>query len=128
MYNSRQSHRLGEWVLEKYGADANVAITEAMMRAFFEKGENIHNTDVLLKAAANISTIDIVAARKMLENATIAPTPEDIDKADAWAKSPDINCHGVPFFIINDKFATSGAQDSERLIQLFERACSSGSL
>jgi predicted DsbA family dithiol-disulfide isomerase len=119
IFNTRQSHRLSEWVLEQYGASANVELTEKMMRAYFEDGSNIHETDVLCAIAATVDGVDAGAARAMLDDPTAAPTPGDIDRMDRWAKGPDIDCHGVPLFLVGGVYKLSGAQPAETLLRAF---------
>ena len=79
--------------------------------AYFTKGENIGDIEVLVKIgqSCNIKKKEIYDL--FLSNNEI----KEINKSDVIARSKGIN--GVPFFEINNKTYISGAQSSTNLIE-----------
>ncbi len=111
--NTVDSHRLIRYARELGHQDETV---QALFDAYFLRGEDIGNHDVLA-AAAGVAGLDGDAARAFLASGTEA---EVIRDEDAQARQAGIN--GVPCFIFNGKYALSGAQSPEVLLQLFDLA------
>lgn len=111
--NTVNSHRLIRYARQQGRQDETV---QALFDAYFLRGEDIGNMDILA-AAARAAGLDAAAARDFLESGDEA----DVIRAeDAQARQAGIA--GVPCFIFNGKYTLSGAQSPEVLIQLFDLA------
>ena len=111
MPNSFYSHMLIELSKEQ---NLQNEIAESLFDAFFIKGKNIGNLSELTNIAIsnNIKDFneDLFKNRKDLRNI--------IQTSDENSRSKGIS--GVPFFIINNNYAISGAQESEVFKKIFE--------
>jgi predicted DsbA family dithiol-disulfide isomerase len=89
-------------------------IAESLFDAFFIKGINIGNLSELTNIAIsnNIKNFneDLFKNRKDLRNT--------VHTSDENSRSKGVS--GVPFFIINNNYAISGAQESEVFKKIFE--------
>lgn len=111
--NTINSHRLIRRAAETGLQDA---VVEALFCAYFLEGEDIE-APVSLARIAESAGMDGDAARAYLEG------DEDADKVraeDMLARRMGIQ--GVPFFIIDRKYAISGAQEPAVFHQAFELA------
>ena len=111
MPNSFFAHILIEYSKEEY---LQSDITEKLFNAFFIEGKDIGNLEVLLEIARenNIKNFskNIFSERKdIIDNVQIS---------DNTNRKKGIS--GVPFFIINNNYAVSGAQESEVFEKIFE--------
>jgi predicted DsbA family dithiol-disulfide isomerase len=85
------------------------------MDAYFQEGRNIADLDVLL-ALAEGSGADPGEIRKRLEAGEgIRETERDFETARGMGIT------GVPFFILNGKYALSGAYPSSQFLAAFRR-------
>ena len=111
MPNSFYSHMLIELSKEQ---NLQNEIAESLFDAFFIKGKNIGNLSELTNIAIsnNIEDFneDLFKNRKDLRNI--------IQTSDENSRSKGVS--GVPFFIINNNYAISGAQESEVFKKIFE--------
>eukprot|EP00040_Diaphanoeca_grandis_P016424 m.84721 g.84721 ORF g.84721 m.84721 type:complete len:161 (-) comp25792_c0_seq1:257-739(-) len=113
--DTTDSHRLIAWAAKTGGAEAQNSVVESLFKAYFEQEKNIASHDVLVAAAveANIASEDSIRAFL---------TSKDMDSeviADASGLRTDLGVTGVPFFVVDNKFAVSGAQDSDTFVQMF---------
>lgn len=92
------------------------AMNAEIFRAFFEHGENIGETEVLISLAAKLD-LDADSLRRALESREF----ESSIIADE-REAEMIGLSGVPAFVANRKFALSGVQSLENLKILVERA------
>lgn len=111
--NTIRPHRLIRWAAESARQDAMV---EALFRAYFLEGADLSDDATLVRIAQGIG----YGAEE-----TAAYLASDRDEAqirneDAFARQVGIN--GVPCFIIDRKFALSGAQAPEAFLEVFELA------
>ena len=112
--NTMDSHRLISFA-QKSGRQDDMV--NALFRRYFEANEDISDRSILA-AAAEEAGVDGAAA--YLESGEgEAEVNADVRR---MAESNDI--HGVPYFIIDNKFAVSGAQEAPALAQLITRAAS----
>ena len=102
--NTMNSHRLIAYAGE---AGRQNDVVEILFRRYFEQGENIGALDVLIDSAIE-AELDGDRARTFL---TGDEARDDIQRGDVRARRLGIN--GVPYFIINARYAISGAQDPE---------------
>ncbi len=110
---SRLAHEAAHWARTQGKFEA---MNAAIFRAFFERGENIAEIDVLvsLTSALNLGSESL---RRALESGEF--------KANVIADEKEaetIGLSGVPAFVANRKFALSGVQSLENLKMLAERA------
>lgn len=111
--NTVDSHRLIRFARDNGRQDE---VVEGLFEAYFLRGENIGDPEVLIAAAVKAG-LDTDAVRQFLESEAdlIAVRSED-------AQARQAGIHGVPCFIFNGKYALSGAQPPEVLHQLFDLA------
>lgn len=109
--NSLNSHRL---IRFGRAAGRQDEVVEALFRAYFIEGRDIGETDVLVEVAAACG-LDGDSTRNYLA------TDQDVSQT----KSEDLRARrmgidGVPFFVVNNKYAVAGAQDPEAFLPLFD--------
>lgn len=103
--NTRLAHRL-IWLAERQGAQAQNALVERLFNAYFTEGADIGRAEVLLDLAAEAGLAPI--SRGALENEmTLEAVLDQEDRGIA------MGIRGVPFFLLVDKYAISGAQPPE---------------
>lgn len=111
--NSFNAHRLIQ--MAKVARLADKA-EEELFAAHFVEGLNIDDKEVLLHLAGRVG-LDPGAAGRMLASDDYAA---EVKADQAAARS--IGIRGVPFFIMNDALAVSGAQDPELFLQALGKA------
>ena len=110
--NTIDSHRLIDRAAKQGRQDD---VVETLFRAYFIAGRDIGDIDVLIDVAADAG-LDADETRAYLES------DEDIDRIKTEDKQArEMGIQGVPCFVINRKYAISGAQDAAAFLQLFER-------
>jgi len=92
------------------------ALKEALLSAYQEKGEHIADPDVLTKVAIDVG-LDEDVVRDVLTTDRYA---DDVRRDESEAH--EIGVQGVPFFVFDRKYAVSGAQASDVLLDVLERA------
>lgn len=110
--NSFNAHRLLH-LAKKKGVQNEVK--ELLFKAYFTDGKNIDDTEFLLSTGINagLKEEDI---RSALESAEIEKEiEEDILNAR------ELGIQGVPFFVLDQKYAVSGAQPVEAFVQALEK-------
>lgn len=110
--NTFDAHRLAKFA-DKHGVEDQV--TERLLHGYFVEGERIDTEDILL-AIANEAGLDKEETKAMLRS-------EDFSKevqADI-AEAQEVGVKGVPFFVINRKYAISGAQPTEAFVEALEK-------
>jgi predicted DsbA family dithiol-disulfide isomerase len=109
--NSTLSHRLIALAPE----EKKEAILDAIYAAYFQHGRNIGNLEELIEIAAEAG-LDAEAIRGQLEgDAGLSEVLDDVQ----WAKEAGIS--GVPFFVINDRYAFSGAQPPATILRVLQQ-------
>ena len=111
--NTLDSHRLVRFAA---AAGRQEEAVEALFQAYFVRGEDIGDPDVLVAAGVEAG-LDGEAVRDFLASDR---ETETILAEDLVARRQGIN--GVPCFVFNGRFALSGAQAPEALLQLFDLA------
>lgn len=80
-------------------------VKERLLSAYFTEGRHIGQVDELVALATDVG-LDGAAARAALEGRTfLADVKADMAQAVAYG------IHGVPFFVIDDRYGISGAQE-----------------
>jgi predicted DsbA family dithiol-disulfide isomerase len=91
-------------------------MVEALFQAYFTQGADIGNVDTLVGITGALG-MDDARVRAYLES------EEDLAEIQAEDKfARQIGIQGVPCFIIDRKFAVSGAQPPETFLEIFELA------
>jgi predicted DsbA family dithiol-disulfide isomerase len=88
---------------------------ERLLRGYFTEGRKLTDAETLVELAADAG-LDPEAARAALADGSFADEVRD-DEREAAA----IGITGVPFFVLDRRYAVSGAQPSELLLQALER-------
>lgn len=116
MANTLLAHRITALV----PADKQQQWVDAAMDAYFEHGRDISSLDVLLELASEIG-MDADELRKRLDAGEgMAEAQRDFDTARSMGIT------GVPFFIINGKYALSGAYPSSQFLAAFRKIAQEG--
>ncbi len=110
--NTIDCHRLIHWAKNEGCQDG---VVERLFDLFFIKGEDIGDHTVLLKAAEGAG-MDVDKVRGMLESDVDRDT---IEQGVAYAHK--IGVEGVPCFIIGGKYAMSGAQNPDSILQVLDK-------
>jgi predicted DsbA family dithiol-disulfide isomerase len=102
--NTFNAHRLAKFAALK-GLD--LKLTENLLKAHFVDGRHIGDKQTLLSIAENTG-LDIEEAKKVLDGTRFTEEVR-FDENEAG----QLGVQGVPFFVINRKYAISGAQPLE---------------
>ncbi|TWI58163.1 putative DsbA family dithiol-disulfide isomerase [Halalkalibacter nanhaiisediminis] len=98
------AHRLAKFAESKGKA---TEVTERLLHAYFSENKNVGDHQVLLDLAVELG-LDRAEVESVLKGNDFA---KDVRIDEAEAK--EIGVRGVPFFVINQKYAISGAQPPE---------------
>jgi predicted DsbA family dithiol-disulfide isomerase len=111
--NTLDSHRLIHWAgLQGHGPE----MKQRLMDLYFTEGADLTDRDVLVRAAADVGLdADEIRARLATDDDVT-----EITQAANAAKEAGIN--GVPTFIVDGRYAVSGAQAPEALAQVIRKA------
>jgi predicted DsbA family dithiol-disulfide isomerase len=85
------------------------------IRLNFEDGRDIGSVEVLLEIAKEVG----IAAKGLADQLLAKEGLEQVEDDLEFARQVGIT--GVPFFIINDKYALTGAQPSSTILQALEQ-------
>jgi len=111
--NTFNAHRMIH-LASTYGHQA--AAQERVMRAHFTEGEAIADPETLIRIVAELG-VDPQEAREALALDRFA---EDVREDERLAQQ--LGVQGVPFFVLDRRYAVSGAQPPEVLLGALERA------
>ncbi len=108
--NTFNAHRLIWFAGEEHGAQ----VAEALHKAHFTDGEDIGSPDVLASVAASAG-LDPSRVREFLDSADgVDEVSSEIEEAH------QLGISSVPTFVFAGKYAVSGAQDPDLLLQTLE--------
>ncbi|WP_153723181.1 DsbA family oxidoreductase [Sporosarcina cascadiensis] len=111
--NTLDAHRLAK-LAQQHGKEAQV--TERLLHGYFAEGEQIDTEEVLL-AIAEEAGLDAERTKAVLRSDDFKDEVQtDIEEAR------QIGVQGVPFFVINRKYAISGAQSAETFAESLKKA------
>lgn len=111
--NSFDAHRLSH-LAKKHGKQND--LEEKLFSAYFTEGKNTADHDTLSQIAIEIG-LDKNEVNDLLKSELYADkVEEDIDQAQ------QIGVRGVPFFVLDRKYAVSGAQEPDAFLQALTRA------
>ena len=111
--NSFDAHRLIQ--LAKLNGLGDAA-EERLFKAYFTEGKDISDHLTLIVLGDEIG-LNGKAVKQMLDSDALA---DEVRYDERQAQELDIN--GVPFFVINDRYGVSGAQQPEVFLQTLEKA------
>ena len=111
--NTFNAHRLAK-LAEQEGLDK--VVTENLLKAYFIDGEKIGTDDVLLRIAVEAG-LSRDRVKEVLDSDEFA---EDV-KMDI-GEAGQLGVKGVPFFVINRKYAISGAQPVDAFAEALRQA------
>ncbi|WP_017861812.1 DsbA family oxidoreductase [Leptospira interrogans] len=98
---------------KEYGKDS--ILSEIFFRKFFAEGKNLSDTNIILESLreAGIQEDDFCSIK---ENTILLQEVREEEQ-----KGRELGVSGVPFFVFNEKYAVSGAQESNLFLQVFDR-------
>jgi predicted DsbA family dithiol-disulfide isomerase len=112
--NTLSSHRLVSWAAKQHGHEGEDRMITHIFRAYFEQERDISDHSELVK----------IATEAGFDNTTVSTflsgdegKEELLNEVHQWQRK----VNGVPFFVIDDKHAFSGAQDEEFLVSVFQK-------
>lgn len=112
--NSLNAHRLMR-LAEDEGADTS-KLAEDLFRSFFEQGLDVADRDVLIRVGEH-SGLEAAAVNKTLD--------DDLSRRIVLSQEAQVRqsgVTGVPDFLINKRLLVIGAQSTEDLVKVFDRA------
>ena len=110
---SRMAHEAAQWARTQGKFDD---YNRALFRAFFERGEDIGNIEVLKSLASNLSLDANSLEAALKQHIFLENVLHDEREAEMLGMS------GVPAFVANREVATTGVQSLETLQKLMARA------
>lgn len=111
--NSFDAHRFIQFAKTQGKGDA---AEERLFKAYFTEGKNTADHATLVQLGTEIG-INADELKKVLESGAYAQeVTNDVKEAE------QIGVTGVPFFVVDRKFAISGAQDSKTFLGALEKA------
>jgi predicted DsbA family dithiol-disulfide isomerase len=111
--NSFIAHRFSHFA--KQYAKQNEA-EELLFRAYFTEGKNIDDTNTLAELGAQIG-LNPNTVKETLKTTMFS---DDVHM-DIY-EAAQVGVKGVPFFVFDEKYAISGAQDSSLFLQVLEKS------
>jgi predicted DsbA family dithiol-disulfide isomerase len=117
--NTFESHRL-VWLAGAQGKQD--AVVEAIFRAYFVQGKDIGNRQTLVEIAATAGLDRDRVVRFLASDEGRAEVREE------EAEARRLGLHGVPLFVLNGKYAASGAADGGTLAATLKQVAESEAL
>jgi len=111
--NSFDAHRFIQYAKTKGKGDA---AEEALFKAYFTEGKNTADHSILIQLGKEIG-LDGGAVKTVLSGNDFA-----VEVKRDIAESQQIGVNGVPFFVVDRKYAISGAQDSKVFLETLDKA------
>ncbi|MET0785811.1 MAG: DsbA family oxidoreductase [Paenisporosarcina sp.] len=110
--NTFDAHRLAKWA-ESQGKPAE--ISERLLKAHFIEAKEIGRHEVLLDLVEEIGLDREKASEVLASNAYEVEVKQDVQEGML------LGVRGVPFFVINRKYAISGAQPAEAFAEALKK-------
>jgi predicted DsbA family dithiol-disulfide isomerase len=111
--NSFNAHRLSHLANQHGVGDA---AEEALFRAYFTEGKNIDDIETLVEIGTKIGLHDDEIKQVLQSGAFADKVAYDINVAQ------QLGIRGVPFFVLDNKYAVSGAQMPDTFLGAIEQA------
>ncbi|SHM01027.1 DsbA family oxidoreductase [Flavobacterium xinjiangense] len=115
--NSFNAHRLLH-LAKKYNLAND--LEELLFKAYLTEGKDINNLDTLSKLGIEVG-LDVESVAQVL-NSDAYGTEVQKDQEEANA----IGVQGVPFFVLDNKYAISGAQPASAFLETLEKVWQEG--
>ena len=110
--NTLAAHRLVKWAETK---NKDAELTEQLMHQYFIEAKNVGSHNILLTIAEAVGLPRDEAKQVLESDQFMAQVQVDI------AEAGQIGVQGVPFFVVNRKYALSGAQSLEAFVEALEQ-------
>ncbi|KAF8573390.1 thioredoxin-like protein [Ramaria rubella] len=114
--STRRAHRLLLLAWNKGGADVQNKLLHTLYVAAFERGENMADIDLLAGYAAQVGFITKCEAVAFLKSDELK---EDVERMIGCAQRNGVS--GVPFTVINGRWAISGGQSSDVYFEILQK-------
>ena len=111
--NTVLSHRLVHWSAKN---DLQDEVVAELFKAYFEQGLDIGDLEILVECARRAGIDELRARRHLMSE----EGRQEVVASDVYARRLGIN--GVPCFIVNRKYAVSGAQPPSAFVEVFNLA------
>lgn len=111
--NSFNAHRFSHFA-KQYGKQNEAE--EKLFAAYFTEGKNIDDAETLMAMAAELGLDVTKFASIMSSGAYAKDVMADIEEAQ------ELGIRGVPFFVLNRKYAISGAQETAVFLDTLQKA------
>lgn len=111
--NTFDSHRLIWWANQFHKQDQ---VVEKIMELYFEKNEDLSDHENLATCAEQAG-LDKEKALALLNSDEGVSEVKELIRQNVVSEQ----ISGVPYYIINDKYGVSGAQEPETLVNVFEQ-------
>lgn len=115
MVNSLHAHKLIQFAKSK---DLGDAAEERLFLAFFTEGKNIADLETLTQLGKEIGLEESEIQTAFIDDQYAYFVKQDIQEAQ------QVGVGGVPFFVLDRKFAVSGAQPAEAFLETLNKAFS----
>jgi predicted DsbA family dithiol-disulfide isomerase len=110
--NTRDAHRI---IMLANGTNAQPAVNEALMKAYFEEGVDLSDRN-------NLVAIAVKAGLREEDVQDMFANSENLSEVIAYEQTNyQRGISGVPFFIINNKYGVSGAQPTSTFVDIFNK-------
>ena len=110
--NTFDAHRL-IWLARQQGRE--IEVVDALFRAYFQEGKNVGDHAVLTELASEAG-LDADEVRRFLDS---EEGVSEVEEEESIGRSLGID--GVPFFLFEGKYAVSGAQPPEVMVDVIEQ-------
>lgn len=111
--NSFNAHRLSHLAKNHNKGDA---LEEQLFKAYFTDGKNIDDTKVLTEIGVAVGLDEAEVIETLATNAYHDDVYRDVYEAQT------LNIRGVPFFVMDNRYAVSGAQATEVFLNTLQTA------
>ena len=108
--NTADAHRL---ILFAEDVGKGLAAADALFKAYFENGEDLNDSGVLLKVAERVGL-----ERDQVE-AYLKSDAGQVEVKASQQRAAELGISGVPFYVFNDAYGVSGAQPVEVFLDVF---------
>lgn len=106
--NTLDAHRVIRWAASK-GDVVQHSVAQSLFSAFFEQGEDISSHDTLARIAGESGMDEAIVRALLASDADVEEVRAEIDQARQMGVT------GVPFFLLEGRYAVVGAQDAQVL-------------
>lgn len=111
----RPNTLLAHCLIELTPVEMKSVMVDALYDAFFQHGRDIGSQDTLLEIAETLGLDHELAKDGLKDPAVRKNVEEEVNSAYQMGIS------GVPFFVMNNKYAFSGAQPPETILEILSQ-------